>query len=123
VLSALAEAVERGVEISGVYHGPEMDMALRNFEKSTKTGQAKIALWDAVKDRLIPKHSTPYSPNGPHDFMHNKVLVVDRKRVVTGSFNFSQNATKNAENMITMHDETIAGQYDQYIKNLVSKYR
>jgi phosphatidylserine/phosphatidylglycerophosphate/cardiolipin synthase-like enzyme len=34
--------------------------------------------------------------------MHNKVLVVDQQVVVTGNYNFSQNATHNAENIITL---------------------
>jgi phosphatidylserine/phosphatidylglycerophosphate/cardiolipin synthase-like enzyme len=65
----------------------------------------------------------PYHEEGPHDFMHNKVLVVDQQVVVTGSFNFSQNAIHNAENIITLYDETIARQYGQYIESLISKYR
>lgn len=55
--------------------------------------------------------------------MHNKVLVVDQQIVVTGSYNFSQNATHNAENIITLFDEPIACQYGQYIEGLISKYR
>jgi len=55
--------------------------------------------------------------------MHNKVLVVDQQVVVTGSYNFSQNATQNAENMITLYDGTIARQREQYIEDLVFKYK
>jgi phospholipase D len=55
--------------------------------------------------------------------MHNKVLVVDQQIVVTGSYNFSKNATRNAENIITLYDEAIAYEYKQYIERLISKYR
>jgi phosphatidylserine/phosphatidylglycerophosphate/cardiolipin synthase-like enzyme len=123
VLGALVDAIERGVTVKGVYDGPEMNQVIKDFEKSTTgAGQAKIAQWNAVKGYLVAKHSTPYSEGGPHDFMHNKVMVVDGKVVVTGSYNFSQNATRNAENMITLHDEEIAGQYGEYINGLVVKY-
>lgn len=124
VLGALVDAIERGVKVWGIYDGPEMNNVIKDWGKSKYgTGDAKIAQWNAVKNNLIAKHSTPYSEGGPHDFMHDKVLVVDQQAVVTGSYNFSQNATHNAENMITLYDTAIASQYEQYIKGLVSKYR
>ncbi|HMK45551.1 MAG TPA: phosphatidylserine/phosphatidylglycerophosphate/cardiolipin synthase family protein [Methanocella sp.] len=123
VLGALVDAMERGVKITGVYDGPQMDQVIKDFEKSTHgTGQAKILQWNTIKGNLVPKHSTPYSPNGTHDFMHNKALVVDQRVVATGSYNFSMNATRNAENMITMYDQAIASQYKEYIKSLISRY-
>ncbi|MDP3645971.1 MAG: phospholipase D-like domain-containing protein [bacterium] len=37
---------------------------------------------------------------------HNKVLVIDRKHVITGSFNFTESAQKrNAENVILVKDD------------------
>ncbi len=123
VLGALVDAIERGIRVWGIYDGPEMDQVVKDFERGTHgTGQAKIELWNAVKTNLVAKKSTPYSENGPHDFMHNKVLVVDQQVVVTGSFNFSQNATHNAENIVTLTEKIIASQYVQYIRSLVSKY-
>lgn len=124
VLGALVDVIERGVNVCGVYDGPEMNQVIKDFEKSTRgTGQAKIAQWNVIKNYLVAKHSTPYHEDGPHDFMHNKVLVVDQQIVITGSYNFSQNATHNAENIITLFDESIACQYGQYIEGLISKYR
>ncbi len=124
ILGALADAIERGVKVSGVYDGPEMNQVITNFERSTHgIGQAKIAQWNVIKNNLVAKHSTPYQEEGPHDFMHNKVLVVNQQVFLTGRFNFSQNAIHNAENIITLYDEPIALQYEQYIENLISKYR
>ncbi len=123
VLDALAAAVRRGVKIWGIYDGPEMNQIVRAFERGKNgTGKTKIGLWNVIKKELVAKPSTPYTEDGPHDFMHNKVLVVDGYVVKTGSFNFSANATKNAENMLTMYDKGIAAQYEQYIQGLVSKY-
>ena len=79
--------------------------------------------WNAIKNKLVDKHSTPYSEDGPHDFMHNKVLMIDQKVVVTGNYNFSQNAAQNAENIINLYNEAIACQYKQYIEGLIAKYR
>ncbi len=42
--------------------------------------------------------------------MYDKVLMVDQQVVVTESYNFSQNATHNAENIITLYDGAIACQ-------------
>ena len=90
-----------------------MSNLIKEWERDP-AGQAKIVQWDAIKDFLVAKHSTPYQENGPHDFMHNKVLVVNQQIVVTGSYNFSKNAIRNAENVITLYDESIASEYEQY---------
>lgn len=52
---------------------------------------------------------------------HNKVIVIDRQIVVTGSYNFSENAeSKNAENVVIINDKGIA---NRYIQNFFSRYR
>lgn len=44
--------------------------------------------------------------------MHHKVLIIDGKIVVTGSFNPTLSAdTKNDENLLIIHDEKIAGEF------------
>jgi phosphatidylserine/phosphatidylglycerophosphate/cardiolipin synthase-like enzyme len=49
------------------------------------------------------------------------VLVCD-DTVVTGSFNFSHSTTENAENVLLIHDPTLADQYSAYIDHLARKY-
>ena len=45
---------------------------------------------------------------------HNKVIILDRQKVVTGSFNFTNSAdTRNAENIIIVNDKEIAKRYLQ----------
>ncbi|WP_225978845.1 phospholipase D-like domain-containing protein [Gandjariella thermophila] len=70
----------------------------------------------------MAKPSAPYSPDGPHDFMHNKVLVCDHT-VATGSYNFSTNAEGNAENQLHLHAPELANQYASYIDTLLTTYR
>jgi phosphatidylserine/phosphatidylglycerophosphate/cardiolipin synthase-like enzyme len=42
--------------------------------------------------------------------MHHKVILIDEKTVITGSYNFSANAEKrNDENSLVIHDPNIAG--------------
>lgn len=44
---------------------------------------------------------------------HNKVMIIDDKTVITGSFNFTNAAQKsNAENVIIIEDSKIAGLYE-----------
>ena len=43
---------------------------------------------------------------------HNKIMIIDGKKVITGSFNFTNAAdTRNAENVLLIEDENIAAQY------------
>ena len=82
---------------------------------------------DALKDiiaraSLVGKNSTPYTPTGRHDFMHNKVLVIDDS-VITGSYNFSRSAQFNAENILFIESAPLADAYSVYIDHLIQKYR
>ncbi len=42
---------------------------------------------------------------------HSKVFVIDSKTVITGSYNWTVQATKNSENMLVISDKTIAKKY------------
>ncbi|MGV2432614.1 MAG UNVERIFIED_CONTAM: phospholipase D family protein [Rickettsiaceae bacterium] len=45
---------------------------------------------------------------------HNKVIIIDKKKVITGSFNFTEAADKrNAENLLLINDKKIAEIYMQ----------
>lgn len=50
--------------------------------------------------------------DGNHASAHNKVLIIDRETVITGSFNFTYSAeTKNAENVLVIKSKALAGLY------------
>lgn len=43
---------------------------------------------------------------------HNKIMISDQARIITGSFNFSKNAQEhNAENMLIITDPQLASKY------------
>ena len=47
-----------------------------------------------------------------HEIAHNKVIILDRVRVITGSFNFSRSAqTRNAENVAVLDGADVADRY------------
>ena len=53
--------------------------------------------------------------------MHNKLVVADQV-LVTGSFNLSNHAMGNAENVLLIRDAAIANSYAEYIRRLVTTY-
>jgi phosphatidylserine/phosphatidylglycerophosphate/cardiolipin synthase-like enzyme len=43
---------------------------------------------------------------------HNKIMIIDGKNVITGSFNITKaNGRKNAENLLVIKDKTLAAKY------------
>ena len=92
-------------------------------------GSAVESLEDSVRCRrsiaragIVGKNSTPYTPTSRHDFMHNKILVID-DTVITGSYNFSRSAQFNAENILFIESAALAERYSVYIDHLMQKYR
>ncbi len=120
ILGALNDVLDSapGVAFSGIYDGAEMDHTLATWQKS---GSPQAAAFQSVAAHLVKKASNTFTKNGVHNFMHDKVVVVD-DAVATGSFNLSKNATMNAENSLILHDPALADQYAQYIENLVAAY-
>ncbi|WP_232224377.1 phospholipase D family protein [Candidatus Paracaedibacter symbiosus] len=56
----------------------------------------------------------------PQGLAHSKVCVTDGRIVLTGSYNFSAAAfKKNAENLLVIHDKTVA---EQYIANWQNRW-
>jgi phosphatidylserine/phosphatidylglycerophosphate/cardiolipin synthase-like enzyme len=49
-----------------------------------------------------------------HAIAHNKVMVIDGRVVLTGSFNFTRGAEeRNAENLLVIDDTRLAERYDR----------
>jgi len=124
VLKALSDKIDQGVPVSGIYDGPQMRNVARAWGRGKSPESAeKLELWNKVSQHLVAKDSTPYSPEGIHDFMHNKMYSVDGVNSGTGSFNISMNATHNAENVVMMDNmPTQAVQLSTYIADLVKTY-
>src|ERR1700712_3881523 len=113
LLAALAAAASSGISLSGIYDAGQMDPIVRTW-KTIPTDSPVVKDWETVSALLARKHSAPYTPTSTHDFMHNKVLICD-DTVVTGSYNFSANAHRNAENQVRITDPALAGQYVDYV--------
>jgi phosphatidylserine/phosphatidylglycerophosphate/cardiolipin synthase-like enzyme len=120
MLDALVAAIGRGVTVHGVYDAGQMDPIVRQWKRSTTSAQV-VADWEGVASHLSAKHSTPYTPTGPHDFMHLKVLVAD-DTLSTGSYNFSANAERNAENQVHTTHKSLLTAYRGFLDTVAAAY-
>ena len=94
IIKALIEAKNRGVNI-------EIILDRSNFQKK------KL---DTIK--LLHKHSIPVYQDNAKGIAHNKIMIIDNKKVITGSFNFTKNADyNNVENVVVLDDVNVASKY------------
>lgn len=110
------------VKVDGIYDRTQMSDVYRQWE-AVPSNRWKIGALSEIVGRagLVGKNSTPYSPTSTHDYMHNKVLVID-DTVITGSYNFSRSAQFNAENILFIESPPLAEAYSAYIDHLRQKY-
>ncbi|MBA3961600.1 MAG: phosphatidylserine/phosphatidylglycerophosphate/cardiolipin synthase family protein [Chthoniobacterales bacterium] len=124
LIGALGDLLRAGrVAVDGIYDRTQMEDVYRQWEMVPSNRWKIPALHDLIaRAGLVGKNSTPYSPTGRHDFMHNKILVID-DTVITGSYNFSRSAQANAENILFLESKALAESYSSYIDHLRAKYK
>jgi phosphatidylserine/phosphatidylglycerophosphate/cardiolipin synthase-like enzyme len=111
------------VVVDGIYDRTQMAEVYLQWQAVPQNRWKIGALQSVIAGaHLVGKDSTPYTPTGRHDFMHNKILVID-DTVITGSFNFSRSAQFNAENILFIESALLADTYSAYIDHLLEKYR
>jgi phosphatidylserine/phosphatidylglycerophosphate/cardiolipin synthase-like enzyme len=50
--------------------------------------------------------------NASHAIAHNKIMIIDKQTVITGSFNFTKAAEEsNAENLLILSSKEVAKAY------------
>jgi phosphatidylserine/phosphatidylglycerophosphate/cardiolipin synthase-like enzyme len=124
LISELGNLLRRGtVKLDGIYDRTQMEDVYRQWQEVPSNRWKIPALQEIVlRAGLVGKNSTPYTPTSKHDYMHNKVLVID-DTVITGSYNFSRSAEFNAENILFIDSVALAETYSHYIDHLIDKYR
>jgi phosphatidylserine/phosphatidylglycerophosphate/cardiolipin synthase-like enzyme len=86
IAQALIRAKQRGVRISAV-----LDKSNRSQKYSAATFLQNMGIPVLIDDR--------------HAIAHNKIMIIDNRVVITGSFNFTMAAeNKNAENLLILDD-------------------
>lgn len=93
IAKALTDAARRGVHVEAI-----LDKSQRTEKYSGATFLANAGI--------------PVFIDARHAIAHNKVMILDGSRVVTGSFNFTKAAQeRNAENLIIIQDQDLASRY------------
>jgi phosphatidylserine/phosphatidylglycerophosphate/cardiolipin synthase-like enzyme len=123
LIAALGDVLREGrVKVDGIYDRTQMTDVYRQWQEVPQNRWKIPALRDVInRAGLVGKNSTPYSLTGRHDYMHNKILVID-DTVITGSYNFSRSAQFNAENILFIESPALAEKYSAYIDHLIQKY-
>jgi phosphatidylserine/phosphatidylglycerophosphate/cardiolipin synthase-like enzyme len=123
LIGELGNLLHRGrVAIDGLYDRTQMEQVYLQWQEVPQNRWKISALKEIIiRAGLVGKNSARYTPTGPHNFMHNKVLVID-DTVITGSYNFSRSAQFNAENILFIESAPLAEAYSAYIDHLKSKY-
>tara|TARA_R110000744_G_scaffold379578_2_gene498040 strand:+ start:1257 stop:1748 length:492 start_codon:yes stop_codon:yes gene_type:complete len=100
IIDSLIEAKKRGVIV-------EIILDSSNFSKK------KLPLIKELEELGIKIHKAKV-----YGIAHNKIMIIDEQKVLTGSFNFTKSAdTRNAENILVIRDRKLAKKYLQNIKN------
>lgn len=109
-------------DIKGVVDPHEMKQVMKPPKGKSKLDPSLF--WFANGDpRFVAAPSHAFSQNDQNDFMHNKVLIVDDKIVIAGSYNFSENAELNDENMLVIESPLVAAAYTTYFDALFAQYK
>lgn len=101
IVKALADAKRRGVDVRVIL---DKSNACKDGGECEKKGAIAADTLGIVK--------VPVLIDRAHAIAHNKVMIIDGTRVITGSFNFTKAAQeKNAENLLVINDPALAHRY------------
>ncbi|HZD39226.1 MAG TPA: phospholipase D-like domain-containing protein, partial [Terriglobales bacterium] len=99
---AMIDRASAGVDVAGV------------FEKvGSETEASELRTFLCAK--------VPARQDGNPKFLHDKIIIVDNRYIISGSFNFSSNATEsNDENVVIIDNPDIANLYTQEFERVWS---
>jgi phosphatidylserine/phosphatidylglycerophosphate/cardiolipin synthase-like enzyme len=123
LLGALMNVLdEQNLELWGVYDKTQMEGVLQQWNGQPHVQWKVDAVQRLLREaELIGKESLPYRPGRSHNFMHNKLLIVD-DTVITGSYNLSHAAQSNAENMLAIESPVLAEDAISYVRMLRNRF-
>jgi phosphatidylserine/phosphatidylglycerophosphate/cardiolipin synthase-like enzyme len=92
---AMIARFKAGVDVQGVFEKTGSETEYSEFGRMKKAGVSVL------------QDGNPYT-------MHHKVIIIDGKTVILGSFNFSDNAAKsNDENLLIIDDAKLAQAFEE----------
>jgi phosphatidylserine/phosphatidylglycerophosphate/cardiolipin synthase-like enzyme len=92
IADALIAAHQRGVRVEVL------------LDRSNQTAPSSEA-------GAVAKAGIPVWIDAHHPIAHNKVLIIDGRILLTGSFNWTKQAEANAENLLLISDPALAKRY------------
>jgi phosphatidylserine/phosphatidylglycerophosphate/cardiolipin synthase-like enzyme len=93
IAKALVDAHRRGVKVTVI---------LDKSQRTERCSEADFLLHADIPTFIDAKHA----------IAHNKIMVIDGKTILTGSFNFTKAAEmNNAENLLVIQDAALAAKY------------
>lgn len=93
IINSLIDAANRGVTVKALLDSSNFS------DKKTAYKRMKEANIEIILDK-VP------------GIAHNKIMIIDEEKVITGSFNFTKSAdTRNAENVLLVKDKRLASIY------------
>jgi len=100
IAKALTDAFKRGVKVEAI-----LDKSQRKEKYTAATFLANAGIPTYIDDK--------------HAIAHNKIIIIDKETVITGSFNFTKAAEeKNAENVLVIKSKELAKEYmDNWYKH------
>lgn len=100
IAKALVDANKRGVKVEGI-----LDKSQRKAQYTSASFLANMRVPTFIDDK--------------HAIAHNKIMIIDKTTVITGSFNFTNAAeNNNAENLLIIKSKELANLYiDSWMKH------
>jgi phosphatidylserine/phosphatidylglycerophosphate/cardiolipin synthase-like enzyme len=93
IAKGLIAAHKKGVKVQAI-----LDKSQRSEKYTSSTFLTNAGIPTYIDDK--------------HAIAHNKIMIIDRETVITGSFNFTKAAEeKNAENLLIIKDKGLAKVY------------
>lgn len=100
IAQALVDAKKRGVDVEVILD--KSQSRTNRYTSATFLVNNHIQTWIDYKPAIA----------------HNKVMIIDKEEVITGSFNFTKAAQyKNTENVLIVNNASLANQYLDNWKN------
>ena len=97
IANALIEAHKRGVKVEVILDKSQQKMTYGRF-------------------RVLRREGIPVYFDGEHATANNKIVLIDRRTIITGSYNFTKAAEeKNAENLLIIKGKR--NLLDRYVAN------
>ncbi len=123
VLGTLAQVASEGlVDVAGCVDATQLAYVHQQW-LAMKVSAWKIPLLETILARapFSGKNSTPWAPGRLHDYMHAKMTVAD-DAVFCGSFNLSRSGERNAEDMLEIHDPSLANDMAAFVDGVRARY-